>query len=99
MLFTQDGIYSRTQAYNYLRILLGVPKDACINSDFFALFFQQSDEGFILKKPENDVERIFREHKIAEMNKEYFDAKELKNPNAVEISKRIMSVAREAMVA
>ena len=73
MINVQDGIYTRTQAFNFLKGLLEVPKSVLINEQFFYLFFSNADGGmYLIKTREEFIRQIFKEKGIAELNRQYY---------------------------
>lgn len=95
-----EGVYAKTQAYNFLKTLLGVSKKVRINKTFFSLFFKECDEMFLIRKPEDIIKRIFTEKGIAEVNKKYYLLK--KNGEVDEahrFAEQIMSTIRESLAA
>jgi hypothetical protein len=75
MMTDQEG-YSRTQAYKFLKNLLGVPKNVLIRKDFFNLFFQEADSSVYLpRKPEEVIQAIFTEKGIREINMAFHQKK------------------------
>ena len=101
MISNQDGFYTRTQAYNFLKELLGVSKSVLINKSFFLLFFSESDGGmYVIKKPEDMIKNIFTEEGIVEMNKMYFQKKQEKQlEEANEISQKVRMVVVKKLAA
>lgn len=100
MMNDTDGIYGRTQAFNFLKDLLGIPKKVLINEEFFKLFFMKESEGYyLIKKPEVFIKELFTKEGIAELNKAYYQNK-LKNPEkAKEISQKVTKIVRESLAA
>ncbi len=94
-----EGVYSRTQAFNFIKNLLGIPKKSLINEKFFKLFFIKESEGiYLIKKPEELIKGLFTKEGIVGLNKMYFQKKlENKNAEAQEISQKVMSLVREIL--
>ncbi len=96
-----DGVYSKTQAYNFLKELLGVPKGVLINKNFFSLFFSEFENGkYLIKKAEDVIINIFTEKGIAEMNKMYYLKKqENQIDEANKISEIVITLVKETLAA
>ncbi|MBP7006699.1 MAG: hypothetical protein KBB16_01380 [Candidatus Pacebacteria bacterium] len=87
---SQDNFYGRTEAFSLIKDFLGIPRRATINKDFFLSFFIESHDGFFLKKPEEEIKRIFDNSGIRELNKQYHEAKQKGDPSAQSISQEIL---------
>lgn len=76
MTSTQDeGVYTKTAAYNFLKRLLGIqPKDT-INRKIFDVCFTNMEHVYRPKKRETEITEIFNRHQIPERNKLYWDLK------------------------
>ncbi len=81
-----DGVFTKTQAFNYLKVLLKVPKKATINKNFFKLFFKSADGLYMLKTSEELIISIFSEEGLADMNQQYFILK-TENATAAKVLK------------
>ena len=100
MMNDYEGVYTRTQAFNFLKDLLEIPKKAKINKTFFSLFFKECDEMFVIRKPEDIIKRIFTENAIARINEEYFLLKEKGKLNeAHHVAEAVMTIIRESLAA
>jgi len=97
----EDGVYTRTQAFNFLKGLLGVKKNILISKRFFSLFFIGIEEGmYSIKSTEDTIKSIFTKEGIAELNKIYFQkiqAKETKEAN--EIREQVILVVQKDLIA
>ena len=101
MIDTQiSGAYTKTGAYNFLKRLLGVPKKAIINRNFFNLFFTEDENFFFIKKSEKAVKKLFQKEGIQELNNLYFLKKSAnKTEEANEIAKNVLNIVRNSMAA
>ena len=101
MINDTEGVYTRTQAFNFLKDLLGIPKKALISEKFFVLFFiEDSDRFFFIRKPEEIIKRVFTENGISELNKMYYKKKmEQKNDEAKEIFEKVTQVVKKSLAA
>jgi hypothetical protein len=98
MLNTQDeGVFTKTQAFNFLKELLCISKRCLINRKIVFLVFEQSDGGFFIKKPESEVRNFFKARKIPELNRDYYRAIKTRDPEALRISGKIISIIRREM--
>ena len=99
MINDMDGVYTKTQAYNFLKDLLGVSRrKVLINKNFFFLFFKESDGMFFIKTSEDIIKSIFTKEGIAELNKLYYKNKEEKNSGEAEkISQKVMQIVRKSL--
>jgi hypothetical protein len=99
MMNDTEGVYTRTQAFNFLKTLLGIPKKSLINEKFFKLFFIKESEGiYLIKKPEDIIKGMFTREGIIGLNKMYYQKKlENKNAEAQEISEKVMNLVREIL--
>ncbi|MCX6754367.1 MAG: hypothetical protein NTU81_00870 [Candidatus Nomurabacteria bacterium] len=98
MIQDAEGVYTRTQAFNFLKNLLGIPKRSLINEEFFMLFFIDSGNFYLIKKPEDIIKALFTQEGIVELNKTYYQKKlENNNIEADEISKKVMDHFRELL--
>lgn len=86
----QEGFYGRTEAFNLIKDLLGIPRSATINKNFFLHFFIESHNGFFIRKPEEEIKKIFDENGIPGLNRKYFEAKAKGDPSAKSISQEIL---------
>lgn len=87
----QDGFYGRTEAFNLLKDFLGIPRSCTINKNFFLHFFTESHSGFFIRKPEEEIKKVFDQHGIPALNKRYFEAKKNGDPaGAQSISEEIL---------
>lgn len=93
----QEGFYGRTEAFNLLKDLLGISRSAKINKNFFLHFFIESHNGFFIRKPEEEIKRIFDKNDIPGLNKKYFEAKEKGDPSAKSISREILERVTNGM--
>ena len=95
-----DGVYSRTRAYNFLKDLLGVSRKVLINKYFFSLFFEKlDDKDFIIKKSEDIIKSIFTKEGLAELNKQYYQSKQEKNPvEAEKISEQVVQIVEKELL-
>ncbi|MEK7572620.1 MAG: hypothetical protein AAB493_02060 [Patescibacteria group bacterium] len=100
MINDMDGVYTRTQAYNFLKNLLGVSKKVLLNKNFFCLFFKESDGMFLIKTSEDIIKSIFTKEGIAELNNLYYRKKQEKNPaEAAKISQKVMQIVKKSLAA
>ena len=100
MISKQDGSYTPTEAYNFLKGLLGVRKNVLINKQFFLLFFTKVDDFYIIKKSENIIKDIFTKGGIAELNKVYYQKKKAKEISAAKkIAEQVTSLIQESLAA
>jgi hypothetical protein len=97
MHYQEEGFYTRTQAFNFLKELLGISKHALINKDFFFIFFKESYGLFRIKKTEEEVKAIFLKNQISALNQRYRQEKEKKSGEAKSISDEIFAKARRGM--
>jgi hypothetical protein len=79
-----EGVYTKTQAYNFLKGLLGLQKRDVINKNFFFLFFRKEDSFpgekiYSIRKPEDMVKKIFAEKHLAGVNRIYYAEKKRNN--------------------
>src|ERR1035437_9503682 len=88
MLESQDDLYTKTQAYNFIKKLLEVSKKVTISKQFFSLFFAEYDEArYSIVKTEDTIKSIFIENNLVQLNKTYYKKKqENKTLEAYEIS-------------
>ena len=92
------GTYTKTAAYNVLKDLLGIPRSALINKNFFEIFFVESDGFYLIKKPEEIIRNIFAKNGIGELNKLYFEKKmKQKIEEAADTAETILSVMKRAI--
>jgi hypothetical protein len=95
MINDQDNIYSRTQAFNFLKELLEVPQGALINLQFFRLFFSGVGGGkYFIKTNENCIRQIFKEKGIVELNRQYYYYKKIKTPGSSMKTEQIFEEAK-----
>jgi len=94
-----DGVYTKTQAYNFLKGLLGLSKKDFINKKFFSLFFRESDNLYLIRQPEDIIKMIFSKEGIAELNKMYYQKKMEHDPSAEQVAQKIMFIVRTSLVA
>lgn len=94
-----DGFYSKTCAFNFLKKKLGIPKSALINKNFFDVFFEEAEVGKYLPRcSEEDIEKIFLEKKIPQLNEEYYKKKRYtQREEAKRIAEEVLSVAQESI--
>lgn len=76
MTSTQDeGVYTKTRAYNFLKNLVGIrPKDP-LNKRVFNLCFRGTEHVFIPKKKEDEITTIFKKIGVRERNEQYWNLK------------------------
>ena len=101
MITTQEeGIYSKTQAFNLLKELLGVPKNVLINKHFFNLFFDEiEDRKFQIKNTETFIKELFTKKGIVEMNRLYYQEKMKKRTEMANACfKQTINLVREGMI-
>ncbi len=91
------GFWERTEAFNFIKDLLGVPRKATINKNFFLIFFRESFSGFLIKRTREEIIEIFEEYKLPELNNECYVATQEKNPKAAMLREQIFAKAREGM--
>jgi len=95
-----EGAYTKTQAYNFLKNLLGVSKKIIINKTFFSLFFKEYEGMYLIRKSEDSIKRIFTEEGIAEFNKMYYKMKQRNKPLAAQrIAKEVMKIVKKSLAA
>lgn len=94
-----EGVYTKTQAYNFLKDLLGLSKKCFLNKKFFSLFFRESDDLYIIKRPEEIIKNIFTKEGIAELNRAYYQKKQENDPSAEQIAQKIMFIVRTSLAA
>lgn len=95
MINDQDGIYTRTQAFNFLKGLLGVSKGTLINLQFFRLFFSGVGGGkYLIKANEDSIRQIFKEKGIVELNRQYYYHKKTKEPGSIIQTEKIFEEAK-----
>jgi hypothetical protein len=101
MINDMEGVYTRTQAYNFLKDLLGVSRrKVLLPKKFFFLFFKESDGMYFIKKPEDIVRDIIKKEGIDELNNQYHKNKQEKNLDEAEkISEKVMRVVKKDMLA
>ncbi|HLP86717.1 MAG TPA: hypothetical protein VK153_02475 [Candidatus Paceibacterota bacterium] len=102
MMSQMEGAYTRTQAFNFLKDLLGIPrKKSTISKEFFDLFFDEVDSGFyLLKKPEDFIRELFDKEGIAELNKMYYQKKKEKNrEESQEIANTVRNIVAKELAA
>lgn len=96
----EEGVYTKTQAFNFLKDLLEVPHNVLISKKFFSLFFEDSDSFFVIKQPESKIESIFENLKIPERNRNYFEVKMAKKTEeAKKIEEKVIQDVEELLVA
>jgi hypothetical protein len=93
----QEGFYTRTGAFNFLKVLLNLPKNALVNKDFFSFFFIEYEGVFKIRKTEEETKEIFSRNNIADLNQQYYQAKKENNGKANHISLDIFARVRSAM--
>lgn len=88
-----DGVYAKTDAYNFLKDLLDISHSVKIYRSFFNLFFTPLEEGFYkLNFTESEVIDIFNQGNIRDKNMQYFNLKITgEKDEAEKIRKNIMS--------
>jgi hypothetical protein len=97
----ENEFFSRTQAFNFLKKMLEVPKKVLINKNFFFLFFSEPEKGqFILKKSEDVIKNIFTEQGLAELNKVYYEKKKSNElSEAKKISTSVLEIVGKSLAA
>lgn len=97
----EEGVYTRTQAFNFLKGLLGVKKNILISKRFFSLFFTGIEGGlYSIKSTEDTIKSIFTKEGIAELNKIYFQKIQAKEVNeAKEIYEQVILVIQKDLTA
>lgn len=81
----EEGVFSRTGAFNFLKTLLGVPKKVLINKELFNKIFLQQEEdahdpgAYRIQYPEDKIKTVFEKQKLAERNREYYSHKTANN--------------------
>ncbi len=93
MVSTQDdGVYTRTAAYNLIKRLVGIkPKDT-LNKQVFNLCFSNHEHVYRPKKRESEMVEIFRKHNVSELNKKYWALKKNKPEQAKEVFNTTISL-------
>jgi len=91
-----SGTYTKTSGYNFLKNLLGIPKNAFLNKSFFNLFFTESEGFYIIKKPEEKVKSIIFDNGIIYLNNLYYK-KRNKKEFAEILAKEILSIIKKEM--
>jgi len=86
MVSTQDdGVYTKTAAYNLIKRLVGIkPKDT-LNKQVFNLCFSNHDHVYHPKRRESEMVEIFRKHNVLELNKQYWELKNKKPEQAKKV--------------
>jgi len=94
------GIYTRTAAFNLLKELLDIPKNAHVNKNFFELFFIESEGFYSIIKPKNFIKKMFDEKRIKELNKKYYQKKEAGEKIIAQmIAEKIILTVKESFAA
>lgn len=90
-----DGVYTKTSAYNFLKRLVGIkPKDP-LNRKIFYLCFSSAENFFLPKKQEEEIMKIFDKHKIPELNKKYWELKQKKSEEAVSVFNQTIAILQK----
>ncbi len=76
MVTTQDdGIFTRTAAFNFLKDLIGIKRRDTLNRQVFNLCFKENDGYFVLTKSDSTIKEIFQKNRIRERNQRYWSLK------------------------
>lgn len=79
----EDGIFSKTQAYNFLKRLLGIKSQNTVNRKVFELCFREMEGYWIPVESERFIQEVFSDLRIPERNKEYWNLKKKASEKAV----------------
>jgi hypothetical protein len=92
-----EGVFTKTQAFNYLKDLLSIPKKSTINKNFFRLFFKSADGLYMLKTSEEMIAEIFSEEGLVKLNSQYFELKKENLPAAKVLKSQIFSTVKNRL--
>lgn len=93
MVSTQDdGVYTKTAAYNLIKGLVGIKPKDILNKQVFNLCFSGQEQMYRPRRQESEIVEIFRKHRISELNKKYWELKKQKSERAREIFDKTISL-------
>ncbi len=71
-----DGVYTKEQAFCFLKTKLGIPKNSLIFKDFFKLFFYRTEGNiYFILMDEVKIDSFFEENKVIQTNHRIFKVK------------------------